>query len=106
MVRNMPNKRTYFNLIWEDFTLTQLLNYQMNHVFSTPENEAEDVGGSGIQFLTYLNTLMSSIGTKLKNVKMEKESMDRLIVRNFILKGLNQMKGADDGLVLKFDKAI
>lgn len=89
MVRNNPNKRTYFNVIWENYTLTQLLNYQMNNVFSTPENEKEDINGSGIQFLTYLNTLMKTIGKKLKNVNIEKERMDRLVVSSFIMKGLD-----------------
>lgn len=39
-------------------------------------------------------------------VKIEKEKMERIVVQNFILSGLNQTKGASDGLVLTYDKGI
>lgn len=78
--RTKPSKKGYYKLVWENFTLSDLLNFQMENVFSSKEQSMEDHEGRGMTFRAYLEEVFENLIEKLHESEMEPKQKERLVL--------------------------
>lgn len=82
-----PNKRGYYQLIWENMDLEKICSYQLENVFKTRKDEQKDRLGQGISVLKYLEVLFNMNTKKIQEIGLTEEEKERFVLEEFIFKG-------------------